>query len=992
MNFQKFTFSFLFLLQLSFLSKSVNAQLESNAISGEYIVMLHGGKTLNELKRSLSNNQITAELQVLSTLSEDFKIYHLKFPTNLSEINSQKVLFELAQNPIIALAQHNHQVQLRATPNDANFATQQWSLNNTGQGGGTVDADIDATEAWDITTGGATVQGDSIVVAVIDGGFQMNHPDLIANYFRNYAEINGISGVDDDNNGYVDDLYGWNAYNNNGTIPSDQHGTHVSGIIGAVGNNSIGVSGVNWKVKIMPIAGSSGTEATVVAAYSYAAKMRKLYNETNGAKGAFVVSTNSSFGVDLGNPNNYPIWCAFYDTLGVRGILSAGATANANYNVDTQGDIPTACPSNFLITVTNTDRNDAKNNSCGYGLTTIDLGSPGTQIYNTVTNSGYQNLTGTSMSTPHVAGSIGLMYAAACNELIQAYKSNPGAIALQMKNYLLNGTDPVASMNGITVTGGRLNVHKALLNVQSFQCDTTTPPNANFSAPQTSGCPGTTITFNNTTIGNNVSYQWIFPGGSPSSSNLTNPTITYPNIGNYSVTLIATNNYGSDTIVYNNYININNSSITNIFTETFEQGTLSSLGWQVINPDGYNTWDIFTVAGNTPGTKAIGVNIFNNQSYAPAFDEIVSPTIDLTNFSSPVLTFEHAHRRRVQNIADSLIVKASVDGGLTFPFTLLTLGGGGNPSVFATGTLLTSNFVPAAAGDWCFFDNSPGCFSANLSAYQGHSNFKLKFIIKNMGGNNIYIDNIKIDGVCSGGSAAVPPIAQFTANKTSICEKAQVQFTDQSQNSPIAWAWVFDGGTPATSNIPNPIVTYNNPGTYNVSLTVTNAAGNDVSIQNNYITVDAIPATPIITESGGMLQSSSATGNQWYLNGNIIPGATSSTYTPTANGSYTVTVTTATGCSATSDAFNLATSIENFESLAMKIYPNPTNRIVNFEFLNTITAESYRISDMTGRQITSRKITNNPEIVDVSELSAGTYLIEITTKNSKFTQKLIISR
>lgn len=992
MNFQKFTLSVLFLINVLFLSKSTFAQMESNAIAGEFIVMLHGGKSLNEFKQSLANNQSTHELQIVNTLSEDFKIYHLKNPAGINEINSQKILIELLRNPIIALAQHNHQVQLRATPNDANFATQQWSLNNTGQGGGTADADIDAVEAWDITTGGSTVQGDSIVVAVIDGGFQMNHPDLVANYFKNYAEINGTTGVDDDNNGYVDDLYGWNAYNNNGTIPSDQHGTHVSGIIGAVGNNSIGVSGVNWKVKIMPIAGSSGTEATVVSAYAYAAKMRKLYNETNGAKGAFVVSTNSSFGVDLGNPNNYPIWCAFYDTLGARGILSAAATANANYNVDTQGDIPTACPSNFMIAVTNTDRNDAKNSSCGYGLTTIDLGSPGTQIYNTVTNSGYQNLTGTSMSTPHVAGSIGLMYAAACNELIQAYKANPGAIALQMKTYLLNGTDPVASMNGITVTGGRLNVHKALLNVQTFQCDTTTPPNANFSAAQTSGCPGTTITFNNSTIGNNVSYQWIFPGGSPSTSLLQNPTVTYSNLGTYNVTLIATNNYGTDTVVFNNYININNSSITNIYTETFEQGTLSSLGWQVVNPDGYNTWDIFSVAGNSPGINAIGVNIFNNQNYAPTFDEIVSPVIDLTNFSSPTLTFEHAHRRRVQNIADSLIIKASIDGGNTFPFTLLTLGGGGNPSVFATGNLLTSNFVPSAAGDWCFFDNSPGCFSANLTPYQGQSNFKLKFIIKNMGGNNIYIDNIKIDGVCSGGAAAVPPIAQFTSNKTSICEKTQVQFTDQSQNSPITWAWVFDGGTPPTSSLPNPIVTYNTPGIYTVSLTVTNAAGNDVSVQNSYIYVDAIPATPIITESGGVLQSSSATGNQWYLNGNIIPGATSSSYTPTANGNYTVMVTTSAGCSATSDAFTLATSIETFESLAMKIYPNPTGQFLNFEFLNAITADAYRITDMTGRQITQRKISGNPEILDVSGLSIGTYLIEIITKNGKFTQKLIISR
>ncbi len=417
--------------------------------------------------RSVADAFPGVNLRAVELLSPDWNIWLYEYePAGMLKSDHERLLDAVRINGGVLLAQFNHRVTQRATPNDTRFS-EQWALNNTGQSGGTVDADIDAPEAWDIATGGVTANGDTIVVAIIDGGFQLTHPDIP--FFKNKNEIPS-NGIDDDLNGYIDDYDGWDAYASDGTIPSDNHGTHVAGIAAAIGNNAQGVSGVNWGAKVMPIAGSSSNEATVVRAYTYVFKMRRLYNQTNGVQGAFVVSTNSSFGVDYGQPANFPLWCAMYDSLGSVGILSACATANLGINIDTQGDIPTACPSPWMVSVTNTTSTDARNSGAAYGLTTIDLGAPGTSILSTLPTSTYGNLTGTSMATPHVCGAVALMWAAACPTMLAAYDADPGTIALTMKQYLLNGTDPKPALAGQTVSGGRLNIFNSLNLVLSYPC------------------------------------------------------------------------------------------------------------------------------------------------------------------------------------------------------------------------------------------------------------------------------------------------------------------------------------------------------------------------------------------------------------------------------------------------------------------------------------------------------------------------------------------
>lgn len=360
----------------------------------------------------------------------------------------------------VSAVQKNHTVTLRntKTPNDTQFA-EQWALNNSGQSGGTADADIDAAEAWALSTGGKTVDGQDVVIAVIDDGFFLSHEDL--SFWKNEKEIPN-NGKDDDNNGYIDDYDGWNAYDSNGSITSSTHGTHVSGIAAAIGNNSKGIAGVNWGAQVMPIQGSSGQESVVIEAYGYVLEQRAKYNETNGESGAFVVVTNSSFGVDFGNPDNFPIWRDMYDSLGKHGIISCAATANQNIDVEEKGDMPTACTSEYLIAVTNSNRYDQKYNGAAWGAVSIDLAAPGSDILSTTPNNNYQELSGTSMATPTVAGAIGLMVSAADAKWLQSYKANPGAGALDIRKALLDGVDTLSVFKGLTVTGGRLNVHRSI--------------------------------------------------------------------------------------------------------------------------------------------------------------------------------------------------------------------------------------------------------------------------------------------------------------------------------------------------------------------------------------------------------------------------------------------------------------------------------------------------------------------------------------------------
>lgn len=434
----------------------------------QIIVQLHKDNDVKELAASYQfyKGQNT-ELYSKQLLSKKLNIWLLEF--NEKKVKPRELLAEMKTNHAVNGAQMNYEVKFRAIPNDPLYTTQ-WQYANDGSDYGVADADIDAPEAWDITTGGTTVTGEEIVIAIVDGGVDLNHPDLRNNIWTNTQEIPD-NGIDDDNNGFVDDFYGWNFNENTNNVGNDGagswHGSPVMGILGAEGNNGIGVTGVNWNVKVMNLVGNSD-DASVVAAYSYMLEMRTRYNESNGEEGAFVVATNASLGRS-GHPDDAPIWCSMYDELGAAGIVSAGATSNSSINVDIdeRGDIPTTCPSEYLISVTNTNNRD-ETVGAGYGAINIDLAAPGAGAFTVRNLGGEDAFGGTSAATPHVAGTIGLLYSAPVPEFMDDVHQSPNETARRVRNFILQGVDQVADLQGITVTGGRLNLYNSLRNLEEY--------------------------------------------------------------------------------------------------------------------------------------------------------------------------------------------------------------------------------------------------------------------------------------------------------------------------------------------------------------------------------------------------------------------------------------------------------------------------------------------------------------------------------------------
>ncbi|MGB9178452.1 MAG: S8 family peptidase, partial [Pyrinomonadaceae bacterium] len=329
----------------------------------------------------------------------------------------------LKERADVLYAEPVYLVHTDATPNDTRY-TDLWALRNTGQSGGLAGADIDAEQAWNTTTGSS-----SVVVGVIDEGIYITHEDLQANIWTNPGEV-ANNGVDDDGNGFIDDVNGWDFANNDKTVydgPSsigpgvnpafvvDAHATHVAGTIGAVGNNGKGVAGVNWNVKIMSLKfiGSNGLGSIddEIIAFYYARQMRQMWESSGHTRGANLRVLNNSYGGSPFSQATYDAISALNDA-GILFVAAAGNTDDGLIDNDTDPHYPSSYDLPNVISVAATDRNDGLAFFSHYGANSVHIAAPGRDILSTTPVNTYSLNSGTSMATPQVTGAAALLCAA----------------------------------------------------------------------------------------------------------------------------------------------------------------------------------------------------------------------------------------------------------------------------------------------------------------------------------------------------------------------------------------------------------------------------------------------------------------------------------------------------------------------------------------------------------------------------------------------------
>jgi hypothetical protein len=446
---------------------------------------------------------------------ENLSATPIKFPSMNATVLKINTKSNYQDHPCVEYMEPNYKFKLETTsvtrkkPNDPEF-NQLWGLEK-----------IQAEKAWDIHTGNSDV-----IIAVIDTGVDYNHPDLKYNMWKNPGEI-AANGIDDDNNGYIDDIYGYDFANDKSEPMDDNsHGSHVAGIIAASGDNTKGITGVNWSAKIMALKvtqyGSINTD-DAISAIEYAKLM-----------GAKII--NASWHIDA---DDHPK--ALYDAIQVAkdaGILFVTAAGNKSRNIDS--DNPFAClqcPASYdldnIISVAATDENDSLYSRSNFGNISIDIAAPGTNIYSSIPNSSYTKNSGTSMAAPYVTGVASLLWS-----------KNPNFTYREVKDIILSNVDQIDVLKEKTVSGGRLNAYKTLHNTNSTVTRTKKPV-----AICKASVNNFIVQFDaSNSFGNIKSYKWIIYRKSNLDSNEEKTKakikVKFGKPGNYTAKLIITDDMG----------------------------------------------------------------------------------------------------------------------------------------------------------------------------------------------------------------------------------------------------------------------------------------------------------------------------------------------------------------------------------------------------------------------------------------------------------------
>jgi large repetitive protein len=775
--------------------------------------------------------------KILKGVGADEKTSFKKIHGSLAHVASGDVdaaIAKLQQDPRVRYAEPNYVITIAALPNDPAFGNT-WGLNNTGQtingSPGTPDADIDAPEAWNVTTGSSNV-----TVAVIDTGVDWSHPDLSSQIWINPGEnCPGCRNdrIDNDHNGFVDDWHGWDFANNDNNPTDDHgHGTHVAGTIGAAGNNGTGVSGVNWTVKIMPVkflnAQGSGTDANAVSAILYAAQ--------NGAD-----VMNNSWADNVYSQ-------ALADAITVadqHNSLFVAAAGNNGTDNDSSPTYPASYDMPNVVAVAATDNTDNRAFFSNVGRRSVDLGAPGVDIYSTWPGGGYQYLSGTSMATPHVAGAAALEKAAF-----------PSASAAGLKALLLATVDPKPSLATTTSSGGRLNIGNAVA------CNAT--PQVWIDAPG----PGF-----QTDVGAPVSFTAL-------AANCANPNgVTVAATGNGAPVTLAAR---GDGVYSGSFTPTGGGAVT--ISVTASNGTTSTT--RSITGSARSSLSI------TPGGPPVTVTSVSGESIPVKFNGTAGErvTVALTNVSIMISQVSIVSPSGA-SLASTYI---GTGGGLVDATTLPTTGAytiNVAPFASSTGSMTVQLFdVPPDATA----NATPGGAAVSVStttpgqnariAFNGSANERISINITNATFPFAFLSILKPDGSTLGSNRIIGPGATFIDTTTLPSAGAYAMVIDPNGASTgSATVQIYDvppdAGGPITPSGAPATVTTTAPG-QNGRLTFAGTAGQRVSLKISNVTYSSATAQ-LLDPSGNA------------VGGNVLFGTSGGfvdTRTLPSTGTYSITV------------------------------------------------------------------------------------------------------
>jgi serine protease len=751
-----------------------------------------------------------------------------------------------------------------APPNDQNYASQ-WAL-----------AKINAEGAWAYSTGSTNV-----TVAIVDEAVELNHPDLVANIWVNPGEIAG-NGIDDDNNGYIDDINGYDvADNDNNPNPPDAtyaHGTIIAGLAAASTNNNIGIASIGYKIKIIAVkSANSNGMAYGLNGIIYAAAVKA--NVINMSWGGSPYSATAQNVIDYA----YSKGCVL---VGAAGNLGAeGFFYPAAYN--------------HVICVAATGSGDAKSSFSDYG-TMVDVCAPGENIYSTTYGATYSYSQGTSEATPFVSGLCGLMLSL-----------NPNLTSDDIEACLKSNADNIDAQNPSYIGklgGGRINAAKTM---QCVQTSLTWKPTADFTSNLTTVTAGGNVIFTDKSIHSANSWNWSFPGGSPTSYvGKIPPSITYPTPGTYNVTLVAGNSNGTDTKTKTGYINV---TVAGGCDELNYAKTLGATpAW---SPAAYGA--SATVPTNKDG-YIVGLNdLDGDKQKAQYFDATSSPYTILTQ------VFMWVYKAYSTNLNKTITINV-YDGTSGSPGALL--GSATKSLQQCRSAVLKNSYLDAAFRPVINLPASKKFFiSVDYSNLNWTTSKDTLAIVSNLNGQSIPSGiweqkntntwaqmgvtgsswNFKASMYMFPALTDKPVIAASTVTPTTICEGQSVSMDAAGSTFQDTLIWYCPGGNPLKSNAVSTTVLYNTAGNYITKLYIVGGGCHELDSTVTSITVNATPKINISSSNGTTfcsgnpttLIASGAAGSYTWSPSTGLNTTSGSTVTalPSANVTYNVSAATA-GC------------------------------------------------------------------------------------------------